>query len=71
LVELSQKVRVIIDPVKREKALNDAYRRFREDSAAFSIGYINIPYGVGPRIVTWKPFPLAFYPSALHTITLK
>ena len=71
LVELSRKTRVILDPAKREKALNEAYRVFRDDSAAFTIGYINIPYGVGPRIATWEPFPLAFYPSALHTITLK
>jgi hypothetical protein len=35
------------------------------------IGYLNIPWAVGPRIVTWEPFPLAFYPSGLHTITLK
>ena len=71
LVELSRKTRVIIDPDERVKALNEAYQRFRDDSAAFTIGYINIPYGVGPSIATWEPFPLAFYPSALHTITLK
>ena len=71
LVEISKKGRVIIDPDERIKALNAAYLRFRDDSAAFTVGYINIPYGVGPRIETWQPFPLAFYPSALHTIKLK
>jgi hypothetical protein len=35
------------------------------------IGYLNIPWAVGPDIITWEPFPLAFYPSGLHTITLK
>jgi hypothetical protein len=35
-----------------------------------SFGYINIPFGVGSRIETWEPYPLAFYPTALHTITL-
>jgi hypothetical protein len=47
-----------------------AYKRFRDESIEMSFGYINIPWGVGPRVLTWEPYPLAFYPTALHTITL-
>ncbi len=71
ITELAQKTRVIMDPVAREKALIQTYRRLREESYEISFGYFNIPWGVGPRIQTWQPYPLAFYPSALHTITLK
>jgi hypothetical protein len=43
----------------------------REEANQINLGYINIPWGVGPRVVTWEPYPLAPYPSALHTVTLK
>jgi hypothetical protein len=33
--------------------------------------WANVTVYYGPRIQTWQPYPLAFYPSALHTITLK
>jgi hypothetical protein len=35
------------------------------------MGYVNIPWGVGPNVETWQPFNFSFYPSGLHTITLK
>jgi hypothetical protein len=55
----------------REKALNSLSQRFREEAHYINVGYINIPWGVGPRISTWQPDPLAIYISGLHTITLK
>ncbi|MDA1128811.1 MAG: ABC transporter substrate-binding protein [Chloroflexi bacterium] len=61
----------IIDPAQRWPAVSGAYKRFRDESFEQSFGYINIPFGVGPRIQTWEPYPLAFYPTALHTISLK
>jgi peptide/nickel transport system substrate-binding protein len=61
----------IIDPAQRWPAVSAAYKRFRDESFEMSFGYINIPFGVGPRIKTWEPYPLAFYPTALHTITLE
>ena len=61
----------VFDPVEREKVLNSTYRRLRDEAYDISLGYTNLPWGVGPRIRTWDPYPLAFYPSALHTITLK
>ena len=71
LIALSERTNAILDPVEREQALNAAYKRFRDEAYWISLGYINIPWGVGPRIKTWDPYPVAFHPSALHTITLK
>jgi peptide/nickel transport system substrate-binding protein len=71
LFALVKQAAAVFDPVEREKALNSAYRRMREEAYDINLGYLNIPFGVGPRVLTWEPYPLAFYPSALHTITLK
>jgi len=71
LFALTQETMGIFDPIEREKALNSIYRRLREEAYYTPVGYINIPWGVGPRVLTWEPLPLALYPSALHTITLK
>jgi peptide/nickel transport system substrate-binding protein len=61
----------VFDPAEREVALNEAFLRLRDEGYDINVGYLNIPFAVGPRIQTWEPYPLAFYPSALHTITLK
>jgi peptide/nickel transport system substrate-binding protein len=61
----------VFDPIEREKALNNAYQRVRDEAYWVSVGYLNVPWGVGPRIQTWEPYPLATYPSALHTVTLQ
>jgi peptide/nickel transport system substrate-binding protein len=72
VIALTQEVSRILDLVEREKALRERlYPRLRDEAYWISIGYINIAWGVGPRISTWDPYPLAFYPSALHTLTLK
>ena len=54
-----------------EEVFNSTYRRLREESYQITTGYINAPWGVGPRILTWEPFRVAEYASALHTITLE
>jgi ABC-type transport system substrate-binding protein len=61
----------VVDPVEREPVLNSTYQRLRDEVYETSLGYINIPWGVGSRIATWQPYPLAVYPSGLHTIILK
>ena len=61
----------VFQPVEREKALKSAYLRIRDEHYHVQIGYINLPWGVGPKVLTWEPYPLSFYPSAIHTITLK
>jgi peptide/nickel transport system substrate-binding protein len=61
----------ILDPDERAKALEELFPKLKEESYWLSIGYANIPWGVGPRVETWEPYPLSAYPSALHTIILK
>ncbi len=56
---------------EREEALTKLYLRLKEEAYEIGPGYVNIPWGVGPRVATWRPCSLALYPSALHTITLK
>jgi peptide/nickel transport system substrate-binding protein len=71
LLRLTQETFQIVDPNKRAEAAKTLYPRLWEESYELGIGYLNIPWGVGPRIATWDPYPLAQFPSALHTITLK
>lgn len=61
----------VVDPTEREKALNGLYLRLRDEAYSTSLGYVNIPWGVGPRVRTWEPYPLAEYLWGLETITLK
>jgi peptide/nickel transport system substrate-binding protein len=60
-----------LDPAKQEQSYNEVYQRLRDESYIIGVGYLNIPWGLGPRILTWEPYPLAIWPSAIHTITLK
>jgi ABC-type transport system substrate-binding protein len=54
-----------------QEIFNNLYMRLKDEGYHMGIGFIHIPYGVGPRIVTWEPYPVAEYFSALHTIRLK
>jgi len=71
IFELAQQGIGVIDPVQKQATLVKTYQRLRDEGYRFSIGYVNVPWGVGPRVVEWTPQPMAFYPSALHTIRLK
>ena len=71
LFATAQKAIGVTDPTKRQAVLNDLYLRYRDESYELGVGYINIPWAVGPQVSEWQPFPLSFYPSALHTIVLK
>ena len=71
LFDLVKQALTVFEPVERAKVLNSTYRRIRDEHYHVGLGYINLPWGVGPRVLTWEPYPLAFYPSAIHTITLK
>lgn len=70
LFETVQQALSVIDPAEQPAALNNLYRELRDEHYELGIGYVNIPWAVGSRVLTWEPFPLAFYPSAYHTITL-
>lgn len=71
IFEMVQKAQAVTDPAEQLVVLNNMYRRLRDEHYELAIGYVNIPWAVGPRVLTWEPFPLAFYPSAYHTITLE
>ena len=61
----------ILDQAERDEEMKKLIPRLVEEAYELSVGYINIPWGVGPRVLTWTPYPVSTYPSALHTITLK
>ena len=61
----------MVTPGLSHTVLNKLYRRLRDEQYEIGLGYVNIPWAVGPRILTWEPFPLSFFPTAMHTITLK
>ena len=71
LVRRAQEVAQIVDPDERAQALTEFYPVLREAAYEIGIGYVNIPWGVGPRVESWEPYPLAPNPSALHTIRMK
>jgi peptide/nickel transport system substrate-binding protein len=71
LHQLVQDTVWIVDPDKRAEASKNLYLRLRDESYYLGIGYYNVPWAVGPRVLTWQPLPLALYASALHTLTLK
>jgi peptide/nickel transport system substrate-binding protein len=62
---------LMLDPDERAEALAKLYQRYREESYHLGIGYANTPWAVGPRVLTWQPYPLTLFPSALHKLTLK
>jgi peptide/nickel transport system substrate-binding protein len=61
----------ITDQEGIEEVFNSTYRQLQEEAYQISVGYINAPWGVGPRIVAWEPYRVAEYASAMHTIILK
>ena len=61
----------VVDPAKRHEAYNKMWTRIREEHYMSSLGILNLPWGVGPRISGWEPWPMTPYNSAFHTITLK
>lgn len=61
----------VVAPDQRHAAFNKAYKVLREAHYDFSTLYVNLPWGVGPRIAAWEPWPLAPYQTALWTIALK
>jgi ABC-type transport system substrate-binding protein len=71
LFGLAEKTLGVFDPTERGVAFNNLYRRLRDEQYEMGIGYVNIPWAVGPRLLAWQPWPLSFYPSNLHGITLK
>jgi peptide/nickel transport system substrate-binding protein len=71
IVSMVRKVAGIVDPEKRAQALEELYPRLREESYMLGVGYLNISWGVGPRVKEWRPYPVSLYPSALYTLVLE
>lgn len=73
IFDLIDETLAIYDPVEQPRALNRLYQRLQEEQYEIGLGYVNIPWAVGPRIDSerWKPYPLAFWVSSYHTIILK
>ena len=71
LFRLVQEARTVLDLEQREQTYKDLYLRLRDETYQFGVGYVNIPWGVGPRVENWEPYPLSLWVSAYHTITLK
>ncbi len=61
----------VVEPVERQRQNNILAKRGRDESYELGIGYMNIPWAVGPRVVQWQPYPLAFFPSNIHGMVLK
>ena len=68
---LVQETLAIIDQDKRHEAYNKMWTAIREEHYMATLGILNLPWGVGPRIAGWEPWPMTPYNSAFHTITLK
>jgi ABC-type transport system substrate-binding protein len=71
ILKLVQETLQVLDPEERSEAYQELFVRLRDEGYYLGIGYANTPWAVGPRVLTWEPWPLALYPSALHTVTLK
>jgi ABC-type transport system substrate-binding protein len=52
LRRLVQETSHILDANERAEAAKKLYQRLREESYELSVGYTNIPWGVGPRVLT-------------------
>jgi len=71
LYDLVIQTLTVTDPARRTQAFNNLHRRLRDESYELGIGYVNIPWAVGPRVQVWQPWPMSFYPSNLHGITMR
>lgn len=69
-VDVVRAALAVFDPSKIDEVWHDVNLRLRDEHYEMAMGYVNIQWGVGPRIADWKPLPQAFYPSAYHTIKL-
>jgi peptide/nickel transport system substrate-binding protein len=68
---LAQEASQIVNDEERAQAMAELYPILRDESYEIGIGYANIPWGVGPRVQTWEPYPLSPNISALHTVVMK
>ena len=65
-----QKLTSIVDKDERMAAYRPLLLDLQEETHYILPGYVNVPFGVGKRVLTWEPYSLKRHFSALHTITL-
>ncbi len=70
LVKVAKDALAVVDPALRQEAFNQAYQILREEHYEFGTGYVNLPWGVGPRIASWEPWPVVAYQTAIWTMRL-
>ena len=56
---------------ERHDLYHTALKAIHDKHFDFTPGFLNAPYGAGERVVSWDPWPLAPYPSALWTVNIK
>ena len=61
----------IQDPALQQDAYSKMYLALREEQYAFGVGYVDLSWGVGPRVVHWNPWPMNSNPTAWWTIQLQ
>ncbi|MDO8750270.1 MAG: ABC transporter substrate-binding protein [Dehalococcoidia bacterium] len=71
IAKLSEKMLQPADPATMVKNYQEVYTALREDSRQGGIFYANSPWGLGPRIKDYKPWPLTAYTNAIWTLELK
>jgi len=60
----------VVDPALRQAAFEKAYKFLFDEHYEFGSGYVNLPWGVGPRIKNWNPWPVVPYQTAMWTVEL-
>ena len=56
-----------------ERNFPEVYSQLREENHAFTPFFVNLPWGMGPKIEpgSWKPWPVVTYNTAMWTIEFK
>jgi peptide/nickel transport system substrate-binding protein len=68
---IAQAATQTVEDDARAVAMSQLYKLAKDEGYEIGIGYANIPWGVGSRIQSWQPYPLAPNVSGLHTVKLK
>lgn len=71
VISRMQDLIAIIDTDERMAAYEPMIKELIDDAYYMSPGYINVPFGVGPRVESWEPYALKSFFSALYTVELK
>ena len=71
ILKAVQEAVAVFDPETRPQVLNEMYKMLWDEHIELAVGYVNTPWGLGPRIDAWEPWPLALHMTGRHTITLR